>query len=222
MNCDNGTMIIPESGNKDIISELGSYDYWPALAMHDLEEKRYSEAIRLCMDHLKSNPRLISGQVILARALFHSGQYSLAGERFYKVLELDPENLVALKYIGYLMFRDGDCPTAFSYYSKIFHIDQNTTGLCSPVDYNRGQGTRFLTIIRGEEITEFDKKQLKRIPFRTETIGDLLLSQSHFRLALAVYRELACRNRDSRLIEKIEKVRASLGEKERKQCTERE
>jgi tetratricopeptide (TPR) repeat protein len=199
---------------RDIVSELSSKGYWPAVAMEYLLRKEYARAVELCTIRLKDYPDLISGRVILARALYHSGQFDSAEEEFYRVLQQDPDNLVALKYLGDMKFMNGDEATAFSYYSKVLNIDPKTRGLASSIDQETTQKTHVLTLKKGHEKETPGIRRLREMPFKTETMGDLLLRQGHSRLALEIFRELAVKNQDQRLFEKYEKTRKSLNIKE--------
>ncbi|UCD93544.1 MAG: tetratricopeptide repeat protein [Candidatus Zixiibacteriota bacterium] len=200
---------------RDIVVELSSKGYWPATAMEYLRKREYSKAVELCTIRLKDYPDLVSGRVVLARALYHSGQSESAEQEFYRVLRRDPDNLVALKYLGDLKFGQGDEATAFSYYMKVLEIDPQTGGLASLLEQEEAQKTHVLTLKRGQEKETSKIGRLREIPFKTETMGDLLLKQGHSRLALEIFRELADESQDQRLVEKYEKTRQSLNMKEK-------
>ncbi len=185
--------------------ELSSKGFWPALAMEYLLERRFSRAIELCQPRLKESPDVISGRIILARALLHSGQYEAAQEQFYKVLQIDPENLVALKHLGDLKFRTGDEILAFSLYSRIQQIAPFTRGIESLISDQPVDETKILTLYRKGEQPESSKEELRRIPFKTETLGDLLLAQGHPRLAIEVFRELEEKTQNPRIKEKLDR-----------------
>jgi len=192
-----------------LYSELASKGYWPALAMEYFTERKYSRAIELCMIRLRDYPDALSGRIIYARALYHTGQYESAEEQFYKVLQRDPENMVALKYIGDLKFKGGDEATAFSYYSKVLDADPKTSALASPVNFEKiekEEKTQVLTLKKRAEKPNEKELLLREMPFKTQTLGDLLLKQGHPRLALQVFRELALTSDDPKLLDKIEKT----------------
>jgi tetratricopeptide (TPR) repeat protein len=194
----------------NIVAELSSKGYWPALAMEYLKDKKHSKAVELCLLRLKDDPDIVSGRIILARALYHSGQVDAAEEEFYKILQKDPYNLVALKYLGDLKFKRGDEATAFSYYSRVLEIDPHTSRLSSSLEGQAPEETRILTLKKNSEEIETVSTQLRDIPFKTETVGDLLLAQGHPRLAREVYRELAARSANPRLLEKLDKIEEML------------
>jgi tetratricopeptide (TPR) repeat protein len=201
--------------SNSLVLELASKGYWPAVAREYLEQKKYSRAVELCQLRLKENPDLLSGRIILARAFYHSGQYDQAEEQFYRILQVDPSNLVALKYLGDLKFRAADEATAFSYYERIWEIDPLTNGLCSFIEDGRVETTRLLVLKKEPEKSETIREHLRQIPFITETLGDLLLAQGHPRLAIEVFRDLTNRTEDPRLKEKLNKSQELLKHKDK-------
>ncbi len=195
--------------NRNLRSRLSNQGYWPAVASKYLSEKKYSRAIELCMMHLKEHPEILSGRIILARALYHSGQEEEAELQFYDILRRDPGNMMALKYLGDLKYKSGDEAIAFSYYDKILQMDPYTQELASPLSVEKIEETKILTLKKTKMEVESEPVDLRTIPFRTETLADLLMSQGHVRLALEVYRELA-QSGNPRLVDKFEKAKEAL------------
>lgn len=190
------------------VKQLVNQKYIPALALKALENKSYQEAIRACRSYLNERSDCLSARIILARALFCNGQADEAENHFYGILKVDPENMVALKYIGDIKFGEGDETTAMEYYNRIIKIEPFTTGLYSPYSPPQREKTRVISLKRkAEEVAE---DPVGRLPFRTETMGDLLLKQGHPRLALAIFKELAEKTGNSRLREKFEKTKIAL------------
>jgi tetratricopeptide (TPR) repeat protein len=165
---------------------------------------------------IKEEPDILSGQIILARTLYHSGQFDEAEKWFYKVLQTDPENMVALKYLGDIKAGNGDDTTAFAYYNRVLKYDPGGEALSSAIDDKPLSRTRILNLRHHSEKSETSREQVRQIPFITETVGDLLLSQGHPRLALEVFQGLMASNEDPRLKEKAEKVAEILKNKEKK------
>lgn len=171
--------------------------------MEYFNEKKFSRAIELCNLRLIEHPDILSGRIILARALFHSGQFESAEEQFYKILQLDPDNLLALKYLGDLKFRTGDEIIAFSYYARIQQIAPFTRGISSFIIDKPVGETRVLTLSRKRDEFKSSNDELRQIPFKTETLGDLLLAQGHPRLAAEIFMELAEDASNNRIKEKL-------------------
>ena len=202
--------------SSNLLSELASKGYWPALAMEYFMEGNYSRAIELCMMRLRDYPDVLSGRIVYARSLYHAGQFETAEEQFYKILQYDPSNPVALKYLGDLKFSNGDETTAFSYYSKILDVTPDTRSLVSPFNPEKKDKIDTTTVLTLKKKTEKKMDEdsanvsLREMPFKTETLGDLLLKQGHPRLALKVFRDLAEKNDSVRLRDKIEKTEQSF------------
>jgi tetratricopeptide (TPR) repeat protein len=206
----------PDVKNADLVRELSAQGYWPAQAANYLSEGRYSRAIETCKEHLGEEPKLVSGRLIYALALCRARQTKSAAEQFYRVLSVDPDNLVALKHLGDIKFNEGDEVAAMANYARILEIDPYCKGLRSDLRTTEGQTTRIITLSRQAESTTEKEATPPRwkIPFYTETIGDLYLAQGHPKLAAEVYRTLNERNQNPRLVEKLAQAERRTGEKE--------
>jgi len=195
--------------NINLTSELSQQGYWPARAKEFLENKQYSKAVKLCTENLKNEPDILSGRIVLAMALYHSDQIEEAEEQFYRILQSDPDNIAALKYLGDLKFKAGDEHTAFSYYNRVLRLDKLSTGLqCSLNGFSTNE-TKVLTLRRESEKSEKNPERLRKLPFQTETAGDLLLLQGHTRMAREIYQDLLKVNKSPKLIEKLEKINSN-------------
>jgi tetratricopeptide (TPR) repeat protein len=199
-----------------ITVDLAADKYWPAMARKSLNEKKYSRAIELCQEGLKEHPDIVSARIILAKSLYHSGQFDDAEKEFFIVISQDSKNLAALKYLGDLKFRQGDEAVAFSYYNRIQRINPNAGGIACHFETGRINETKVLTLVRNGEALESSNRRLRDIPFKTETAGDLLLSQGHTRLAIEVYKDLVRRTGNPTIIEKLNQSRHMFKKKEKK------
>ncbi len=200
----------------DIVNELASRGSRVAQAAKCLEEGRYSKAVEICKEHLSEEPPTLSGRLIYARALYHAGQIDSATEQFYHVVSLDPENLVALKYLGDVLFAKGDEHGAMAYYQRVLSIDPYCRALSSPLARARRETTHTITLRRAEEtVPGLSAGQLSReIPFYTETVADLYLAQGYPRLAAQVYRNLSTSSQNPRLLEKLNAAEEKSKQKE--------
>lgn len=186
--------------------------YWPAAAYKHFLDGHYAQAVHLCQIHQENSPETLSGKIILARALYHSGQYEMAEQHFYEILRRDPENLAALKYLGDIKFRTGDEITAMSFYNRVLEIDPMTAALAARLQLSPEPETKIIVLKKSEENIDSPSGEipnLKEIPFKTETIGDLLMAQGHHRLAMEVFKELA-RAGNPRLADKLNRVKEIL------------
>jgi Flp pilus assembly protein TadD len=66
------------------------------------------EALEICARGVGLHPRYASGYVVQGKCLYAAGRAGDAEAAFDRVLELDPKNLVALKYLGILHAERGD------------------------------------------------------------------------------------------------------------------
>lgn len=198
------------------VQTLAARGYWPALAAQYLAEERYSRVVELCKEHLADEPDLLSGRLIYARALYHAGQVESAAEEFYRVLSRDANSRVALKYLGDIFFVAGDEPAAMAHYQRILDDDPDSRALCCRLQPQKAETTHTVTIRRPGESTAATppRPTSREIPFFTETMGDLYLSQGYPRLAADVYRTLNESGQNPRLADKLVEAEAKIKEKE--------
>jgi tetratricopeptide (TPR) repeat protein len=198
-----------------LVDQLAAKGYWPARAAKLVAEGRYSQAVAVCREHLPASPNLVSGRLAYGEALFRSGQTQSAEEQYLRVLSIDPDNLVALKYLGDIKYAAGDEVAATAYYRRILEIDPYNQGLkCSPA-FKSKASTRTISLVKGAESTAVvGGSRLRSIPFYTETIGDLYLAQGHARLAAAVFRRLVADDNNPYLLEKLAEAEARTREKD--------
>lgn len=162
-------------------------------------------------------PDLLSGRIIYARSLYHAGQMEAAADQFYLVLVRDPENVVALKYLGDIKFAQGDEFAAMANYERVLEIDPYCRGLASAVEPRRKETTTTITLRHaGEPADHGAPAALRQVPFVTETMGDLYLAQGHPRLAAVVFRSLQQQVENPRLAEKLAQAERTAKEKDRK------
>lgn len=196
--------------NNELTSKLSAKGYWPAKAREYLCSRKYSRAVELCTSRLKDDPEILSGRIVLAQALYHSNQLNEAESQFYRILQVDPDNILALKYLGDLKFRAGDTIVAFSFYERVLKLDRYTRGLKSSLEreeLERTIETKLLTLRRKSETAEKTGERLRQLPFDTETAGDILLEQGHSRMAGKIFKKLFKKSESPRLLEKLEKIK---------------
>ena len=197
-----------------LTNTLAGRGYWPARAARLLAEGKYSQAVAICREYLPESPNVISGRLVNGISLHLTGQTKSAEQQFLYVLSLDPDNVVALKYLADIRFAQGDEIAAITAYRRILEIDPHSRGLRCELELKPEKNTRTISLVRGSETTVSEKKApLRPIPFYTETIGDLYLSQGHPRLAAEVFRNLTGKNHDPRLIEKLMAAEGKIKEK---------
>ena len=80
-------------------------------------------AIALCREHLPSQPGHMSGHIVLGRAYFDKGDLLAAREVFATSVELDDENLIALRHLGDISRTQHDSAGAHRWYSRVLAAD---------------------------------------------------------------------------------------------------
>jgi tetratricopeptide (TPR) repeat protein len=197
------------------INGLVRMGYWPAVADGFFAEGKYSKAVDLCRRMLDLEPNVVSGRVVLGKSLYHAGRFGEAREQFIRVLRMDAANLVALKYLGDILYRDGEEAAALAYYRRILEIDPCCRGISCSIQRPDPDTTRQLTLKRPPESAEKKPRSTLREPaFITETVGDIYRDQGYLRLARDVYRRLLDRSGNSRIAEKLRDTEEKLHKKD--------
>lgn len=197
-----------------LTERLAARGYWPARARVLITQGQYARAVEICRDHLESGPDVVSGRAIYATALHLAGQSEDAAEQFFQVLSRDPDNLVALKYLGDIKYEQGDEVTAMTYYHRVQSVDPRGHGLQCPVRTKAVEQTRTVTLVRPAENPALPGP-IRTIPFYTETLADLYIAQGYPRLAAEIYRVLNERQNTPRLAGKLAQAEQSIRQKER-------
>ena len=80
-------------------------------------------AAALCETHLRTIPGHLSGHVVLGQALADLGDPAEAERAFSRAIELDPENLIALRSLGDLARQGADRERAREWYQRALEVD---------------------------------------------------------------------------------------------------
>jgi tetratricopeptide (TPR) repeat protein len=97
--------------------------YFAPLANEHRKSGDLDQAISLCRAHLPQQPAHISGHIVLAQALFEAGSVDESRDIFLAALGLDPENLIALRYLGDIARDAQDVDTARAWYQRVLEVD---------------------------------------------------------------------------------------------------
>jgi tetratricopeptide (TPR) repeat protein len=81
------------------------------------------KAIEILERGLEKMPTYASAHVILGKCYYDKGATERAKSEFRRVLELDGENLVALKFMGDILLAEDKRPEAAEFYRRILAID---------------------------------------------------------------------------------------------------
>ncbi len=97
--------------------------YFAPLANEYRKQGDLAQAIALCRTHLPNQPGHISGHIVLAQALCETRELDESRGVFEQALDLDPENLIALRYLGDIAREQGQPSTAQSWYQRVLDAD---------------------------------------------------------------------------------------------------
>ena len=92
------------------------------------------QAISLCRAHLPHQPGHISGNIVLAQALFESGELVEARRSFEAALEMDPENLIALRHLGDIAKQEGATEAARAWYQRVLDADPRNDEIAQVIE----------------------------------------------------------------------------------------
>ena len=199
-----------------IAQTLAARGYWVARVWSAFKNGKYSRAVGLCRENQHSGSQLLSGHLICARSLYHTDQLEAAEKELQPVLSRDPDNLVALKYLGDIRHQQGDVIGSVAHYERILQIDPQCRGLVCQVKDRPGPRTRTVSLRRKPEAAVGSGRlSTRRIPFMTETIGDLYLAQGYPRLAAEVFHSLNKENQSPRLADKLDRAEQVIKDKEK-------
>ena len=81
------------------------------------------QAIALCREHLPKQPGHMSGYIVFGQALYESGALEEARDVFEQALDLDPENLIALRHLGDIARASGDESGARRWWGRVLDAD---------------------------------------------------------------------------------------------------
>jgi tetratricopeptide (TPR) repeat protein len=84
---------------------------------------RIDEALDICENGVRRHPVYASGHVVKGKCLYDKGDREAARETFERVLLLDEDNLVALKYLGMIEADDGELDAAGRHLQRILSLD---------------------------------------------------------------------------------------------------
>ena len=97
--------------------------YFVPLANEYRKTNELDRAIALCREHLPSQPGHMAGHIVLARAYFEKGDVEAAREIFLTSVELDDENLIALRHLGDIARSRKQLDEARQWYSRVLDAD---------------------------------------------------------------------------------------------------
>jgi tetratricopeptide (TPR) repeat protein len=144
------------------------------------------KAIEVLEKGLERFPQYASAHVILGKCFYDKGATARAKAEFQRVLELDAENLVALKYMGDILVAEDKRPEAGEYYRKILAVDPTNEAVAGCL-----KEIEAAFVVR--EINLGDAKSTRDERPRelaTMTLAGIYAAQGYYNKALRIYREV--------------------------------
>ncbi len=109
------------------------------------------EALDICRKGLVANPEYASGYVVQGKSMYDAEMPEQAEASFRRVLELDANNLVALKFIGIILSERGDTGAARACFEHILVLDPEDRDIKRRLEEVRPSTTRVTDVtITGE------------------------------------------------------------------------
>lgn len=164
-------------------------------------------AIELCEAGLIRYPDYASAHVILGKCFYDKGATERSRAEFERVIELDAENMVALKFMGDILLAEGKRDDAVSYLRRLLAIDPTNEEVAAMLG---GLEEEF-------QIKEIDLEEAKRAAAEerndevaTMTLAGIYAAQGYYSKALKIYGEILDAQPHNveakRMVEKIEKM----------------
>lgn len=145
------------------------------------------KAIELCEKGLEGYPDYASAHVILGKCFYDKGATERSRAEFERVIEIDPENMVALKFMGDILMSEGDRDASISCYRRILAIDPTNDEVSGKL---KGLEDEF----REREIDLGDAETVRKsghpAGLATMTLAGIYAAQGYYNKALKIYSEI--------------------------------
>lgn len=165
-------------------------------------------AIELCEKGLERYPSYASAHVILGKCFYDKGATERARSEFLRVLELDPENMVALKFLGDILVAEGDRTGAAGYYRRLMAIDPTNEEIAAALDeLEEGFQVQSIDLGDGKHVKKADGAD----ELATMTLAGIYAAQGYYNKALKIYQDVI-RNEpeNAQAREMVEKLEAMM------------
>ncbi len=170
---------------------------------------RVEEAIEIVERGVRDHPEYAVGHVVRGKCYFDHGDADTAREAFERVLELDANNLVALKYLGMIHADAGRASRAREYFRHILALDPDDRDIRDRLEAlgdepERASATAAeaadddfepVPIRLGDDDEPADRDAAEALA--TMTLAEIYASQGYTERALRIYREILRRQPDN-------------------------
>jgi tetratricopeptide (TPR) repeat protein len=180
------------------------------------------EALEICDQGVAANPEYASGHVVHGKCLYDAEKPEAAEASFRRVLELDGNNLVALKFLGIILAERGDAGAARACFEHILALDPedrdirrrlNEVGIDAPLRRAPEPAAPVRTVIAPvtpvsdddhNDNDDFEGAPISLGPasatteeIATMALADIYASQGYTGKALRIYEEVLRRQPDN-------------------------
>ncbi len=152
------------------------------------------KAIEILEQGLERFPQYASGRVILGKCFYDTGATERAKAEFRRVLEIDADNMVALKYLGDILLAEERRPEAADCYRKLLAIDPlNEEVSRSLKEIEHSFVAKEIDLADGKRARDERPRDLATI-----TLAGIYAAQGYHNKALAIYRDVLAREPSNR------------------------
>ena len=152
------------------------------------------KAIEILEKGLERIPQYASAHVILGKCFYDKGATERARAEFIRVLDVDPENMVALKFMGDILLGENKRADAAEYFKKILAIDPTNEEVAHALK-------EMEECFAGKEIDLGGGKPARAEhphELATMTLAGIYAAQGYFNKALKIYRDVLGREPGNR------------------------
>ena len=173
----------------------------------DMYRKRgeVGKAIETCNQGLEVYPDYVSARVILGKCFYDKGASERAKTEFEKVLDLDSENMVALKFLGDISLAENKTGRAADYYQRLLEIDPTNERIRNIYEELTAEfEPAEIDLEKGDQV----ESMLDETEPATMTLAGIYASQGYYERAARIYRSILEENPDNaeaaKMLEKIQ------------------
>ena len=118
--------------------------FFAPLANEYRKAGEFDQAISLCQLHMAEQPLTLNGYVVYGQALYEAGRSDEAKATFEAAINLDPENLIALRHLGDIARTGGGSDEARVWYKRVLDADPRNEEVAALLaDLDSGTGTAY-------------------------------------------------------------------------------
>jgi tetratricopeptide (TPR) repeat protein len=144
------------------------------------------KAIEILDRGLEKMPHYASAHVILGKCYYDKGATERAKAEFRRVLELDGENLVALKFMGDILLAEDKRPEAAEFFRRILSIDATNTEVARALkEMETSFVVKEIDLADGGSMRDERPRELA-----TMTLAGIYAAQGYYNKALRIYHDV--------------------------------